>query len=69
MPSGPGPYVISCRYTGFSETEGMYMYTALNRIGSETYHGDKHHPGALLLERTYWEIGGERERGSRAPGN
>ena len=53
--------------TGFSETEGMYMYMALNRIGSGTYHGTS----SILVpfsQRTYGVIGGERERESRAPG-
>ena len=39
---GPGLCVIlnkGFRCTELSETEGMYMYTALNRYGSGTYHG------------------------------
>jgi hypothetical protein len=45
----------------------MYMYTALNRIGSETYYGDKHHPGALLLENLLGDRWGKgkRESGTR----
>jgi hypothetical protein len=42
----------NCLKEVFPDTEGMYMYTALNRNGSGTYHGGKH-PGALLFENLW----------------
>jgi hypothetical protein len=52
----------------FLETEGMYMYLALNKSGSGAYHSTGKQPGALL-RKPIGEIGGERERRSWAPGN
>jgi hypothetical protein len=77
-----GLYLRAAERRSCRKLSGMYIYGALTRNASGTYHRDKQHPGALLSENLWgdrWGKGKEESgtrdyirtahrRGTKAPG-